>query len=782
MKLSLAWIFDHIDADWHKQSPEKIIELFNKRTAEVESFHTIAHDMSSFFMATPTDGGELFIAELNQTITLPARTKTATDVPGAWLVKKEGNNFRWATPIDFGGDKGSPLAAFSVSKNDLMGNWRTQWQAHDVIMEVDNKSITHRPDMWGHRGFAREIAAYMQLPLKPQATLLKNIPTVPFHRATSKPTATNPFTIDNQDVDGCKHFSGLYFPSVSVPACSIRVASRLLNMGANPINGLIDMTNYVMNDWTQPVHAYDADKLNGKKIIIRKANDQEALSLLGQTTLSMTTSDIIITDAHNPVGLGGIKGGLDSGVSNTTQKIFLEAATFEASTIRRTAQRHKIRTDASARFEKTLNPEMTIEVLQRFAKLLEEHGIEACHADEIVWVGSELKKSTITLSHNFIQQRMGISLQEDDVINLLTPLEFGIELSKDESGSTIYTVTVPPFRAAKDIKIKEDILEEIVRCYGFENIPLVTPTITRSPFLMHATTRVRTLKRFFATVASMIEQQNYSLCDEQFITSLGVKINEIVSLVNPISENHYRMITSLIPGLLKNISDNHIHHDALSFFEWGRVWKQNNETVETKSVAGVFFKKRAIVDFYDCKAIITHMFHALGFDTSKLTWEKATQSDAWFTHHQTAIIRYEQTVVGTAGMASSIIMDKLGIDAPSSAFIFELDGSFLLSAATSNIHYNPISKFQDTFVDISLMVPLTVTTHTLVQATQKIDSLVKRVDLIDFFEKEEWTDARAITIRLWLEHHEKTLQKTDIDTVWSKATEALSTLGAKVRT
>jgi len=801
MKLSLAWIFDHIDADWQKSNPEKIMELFNKTTAEVESFYTVAHDLTTFFMAKPDEAEEqkqakpdeapslmrerrrVIIPELQQTISLPLRPSSATEIAGCWLVKKEGSNFRWATLADFGVEKEGVLQSFAVTEQQLTGSWREQWQDTDVILEVDNKSITHRPDMWGHRGFAREIAAFMKLPLRPVSHFLKPIPTLPFHRATSKQTATCPIVIDNQDVDGCSRYAGLYFSAAQNSASDIRMASRLMNIGSRSINALVDLTNYVMNDWSQPMHTYDADKIQGSTVVIRKAHAEEPFRVLGDVDLTLTPDDMIIADAQQPMCLAGIKGGANSGVSSATTKIWLEAATFDAGVVRRTAQRHKLRTDSSARFEKTLNPEQTIEAIQRFAHLLDVIGIKATAAQEIVWVGAENKIQTIEVSHAFLESRMGISLTDTEIINLLTPLEFHVLKSKNQAGETVYLVTIPAFRASKDIKIKEDILEEIVRTYGFDRIPLIFPKITRLPFSMQATMRVRTIKRFFAQAASMIEQQNYSLFDEQFIASLGLKLLEVVHLINPISENHFRMITSLVPGLFKNIKENHVHHEALSFFEWGRVWKGQGDKVETKSLAGIIFKKREDVDFYAGKALITHMFHALGLDENKLVWAKPVGSqDQWYAQYQTAQILYDGKVIGTAGMADPVIMNKLSVDAPCTAFIFELDGSFLISAPARIPAYSQISKFQDTYVDISLFAPLNLATQSVIEKLRTVDELVKRVDLIDFFEKEEWQDVRAVTVRLWLEHPEKTLQKVEIDAVWQLATTAVAALGAKVRT
>ncbi len=785
MKLSLAWIFDHIDADWKTQDVDHIITQFNKTTAEIDASYRVAYDLSQFFMGIVTkfgpDGVTLNISELNTQATLPARSDASANA--CFLIKKEGDRFVWASLAEFGVEKDGLLPALDATEAECKGAWRKAFEYEDVILEVDNKSITHRPDMWGHRGFAREIAAYLNLPLRPAQDFVKPCRLVPFEH-TSKATQVTPFVIENKAPQACSRFTGLFINQIQNRPSNLFIASRLLKVGSRPINALVDLTNYVTQDWSQPVHAYDAEKIAEKHVVIRMAKEGEKLGLLDGNEIELTAHDMVIADAKKALCLAGVMGGENSAISATTKSIFFEAATFDAGHVRKMAQRHKTRTESSARFEKTLDPMQAHQTTERFLKLLETSGLQATYESEIIVVGKDVAPLTIEVTHEFLEQRSGVTLSSDEVINLLSRLEFHVLKSQTENKKTTYLVTVPSFRASKDIKIKEDILEEVVRSYGFERIPLELPRILRTPFDSTPFDRLQKAKYFLSHGVGMIEQQNYSLYDDQYLAQLGFAPETAVTLLNPISEHFSRMITSLVPGLLRNIINNHIHHDALSFFECARVWKKiKNEPVEQKSFAGIFFKKRATVDFYECKNHIEDLFKTLGFDPALLAWKKMDQQSLpWYRPFQTASITYNGTAVGMAGIADERFLSKLDIDAVCQAFIFELDGDFLLTQQAAAMHYKSISKYQDTYFDISLFVPPTLEVATLKNNIAKTSALITSVHLIDFFEKQaEATTSRSLTFRAWLEDTEKTLEKTDIDAVWKQVSAAVENLGAKVR-
>ncbi|MFA6527685.1 MAG: phenylalanine--tRNA ligase subunit beta [Candidatus Babeliales bacterium] len=787
MKLSLAWIFDHINAAWHEQDINHIVERFNAITAEIEHIETIKFDLSScalcLFSSAASNGWAVSVPEWNMTVTLPARPEVFSDKGQHYfMVKKVGDALVWATLADFGVDKGGLIPEIEADQTLAAGCWREVFEHSDVIIEVDNKSITHRPDMWGHRGFAREIAAFLNLGFKQEHEMLASLRVQEFATASTI-TQSTPIIIENQDEQACKCFSGLYFSSLVAKPCNLLILSRLLKIGARPINGLVDLTNYVMNDWGNPVHAYDAQRITDKKVVIRKALPGEKLDLLDGNGIELTVDDLVVADGKKPMCLAGIKGGVNDSLSSSTTAVFFEAATFDAATVRHAAIRHKIRTDASARFEKTLDPMQTVQTTQRFVQLLRQYDFAMTCADEIIVVGSLPQETIIEIDHDFIEQRMGVTLPPHQVIDMLSRLEFKVLKTSDAHKKALYMVSVPTFRASKDIKIKEDILEEIVRCYGFEHIPLSLPKVARTPFSLEPIMRLRKLKNYLSYAAGMTEQQGYAFLDEAFTKQLGVQLEATSQLVNPVSENMCQLIPSLIPNLLKNVSDNLAQAESLAFYEVGRVWIRAtaDDVSEQQRLAGIFFEKRKPVNFYECKHRVTELFSVLGFPAASLTWQKYAGKNVWYHPFQSAQLVIDGQIVGSMGMLDATLLRTLDVLDESSACLFDIDAEFLLTAKRATARYQQLSKFQETFFDLSLLVPLTVTAQTLQQTLASIDPLVRRVELIDFFEKKEWHDVRSLTLRCWVCHDEKTLEKHEIDALWQKAITTLEQHGTRIR-
>jgi phenylalanyl-tRNA synthetase beta chain len=792
MKLSLAWIFDHIDADWKQQDIDNLVALFNKRTAEIEDFYRVAFGLNRFFMgkikATSEQSVIIKIPELGKEIELPQRTKTIDMIPGSvtqpiFMVVREAEHvYRWAALVDFGVDKEGLVPALDVDTSLLQGEWRQHFEDTDVIIEVDNKSITHRPDMWGHRGFAREIAAFLHLPLKPEIHFLQTLPVRSFDH-TSSSTATTPLTIANHSPNACSRFEGLYIPSIENRSSSLVLASRLMKVGSRPINALVDAVNYCMLDWAHPMHAYDATSISRTSIIIRMAEDQEQLPLLDGETLSLTSQDLVVADPEKPLCLAGVMGGAQSGLTTTTSSAFIEAACFDAGTIRRTAQRSKKRTEASARFEKTMDPCQCSKALQRLVKICHEHGLLLHHAEEIIAVGSIPAPSIIEVEHDFLERRLGVSLTEEQVTQPLARLEFNVIKSHNQENKTVYVITIPSFRARKDIKIKEDILEEVVRCYGFENIAPQLPRLLRTPFDATATTRVTAIKNFLAYAAHMTEQQNYAMYDEQFLATLKLNLDAAVTIINPVSENYSHMVGSLVPGLLKNIVENHQHRDKLAFFEMGRIWQKNeSEVVECSQIAGIFFVKKSTINFYDCKFQLKALLKELGFATPSCAWGKVTTPlFPWYSIYQTAHIMYDDKIIGQAGKIDLSFLSRLDIGVPCDAFIFELNGDFLIKHPSPQPTYQTISKYQATYFDLSLLVPVAHDVARIEHDIAHVNPLISLVTLIDMFEKAGDTDTRALTFRIWLEHPDRTLEKADIDASWKEVVAMLNKHHIEVR-
>jgi|SaaInlLV_10m_DNA_2_1039722.scaffolds.fasta_scaffold00006_77 phenylalanyl-tRNA synthetase beta chain len=808
MKISVAWVFDHIDADWKKQDINYLVKRFNQVTAEIEKFDIIHFDLKPFAVARVKSQNEqlavIEIPEWKESIELHSRInkedKEQEDVIGKFcMVKKDNGKIRWATCKDFGLDKDGFIPILEINENDAKGDWKKQFETDDIILEVDNKSLTHRPDMWGHRGFAREVAAFLDLPFKEKSEFLTDVKEVQFENK-SKATEANPFIIENKALEACPRFSGLYLKSAENKAANPFIISRLLKVDCRPINALVDLTNYVLFDWSQPVHIYDAENIEKKHVIIRMAKKNEKLKLLDESDLTLTEKDLVIADAKKPLCLAGVMGGLYDSISSKTKSIFFEVAHFNAAPVRRTALRYRIRTESSTRFEKTLDPNQIADAVRRFLNLAKQTNVGVVVSGDIAIVGKPFQEKTIKVTHSFFKRQSGIDFKETDVVGPLQKIGFKIEVKpfketlrdnfsqeleipQGEQGKkdTVYSITIPSYRGAKDVQIKEDVLEEVVRFYGLEKIPLELPLLKKNPSDLTHIFRKRKIKESLAFSAGMNEQQNYVFYDERFLSESNLNFEDCIELKNPVSENNMRLVSSLMPNLFKNIKDNCFYDDTLRFFELGRHWRlDGNESIEKKSIAGIFFERRKPVDFYDCKEHIAKIFSLCG--VKKCTWKKCEEIEfPWMMKYQTAKICVDDVCVGIAGKIDKTFLNKLDALPESDGFFFELDGDYLLHHQPEIPCYAPPSKYQETTFDLSFMSSLTLQTDVIEKTLSDVDSLITKVELVDFFEKEEWTDQRSLSFRLWMSNPEKTMEKEEIDMVMQKAVNSVEKLGAKLR-
>ena len=806
MKISIAWVFDHIDTssmhgDWQSIDIADLINRFNQTTAEIEHVQKISVNLDALRLAhiQTIDNTTCSVRDETGAIhTLPLRNCLEV---GQWYLIKHTHPTTWASMQDVGGNRDSLMPALMIQESDTH-SWKKQFEQHDYIVDVDNKSITHRPDMWGHRGFAREIAALLHLPLKPFDDFLapakiesydysspahdKNKPW-PVRRSFSE---GGTFAIETEK--GCSRFAAQPIAAIAYQPSLLWMAHRLARVDARAIDAIVDTTNYVMFDIGQPMHAFDADTLADNRLIVRQAQKGEQLHLLDGQKIELKSDDMIVSDGEKPVALAGIMGGLHTGVSIATKSIVLEAACFDAVTIRHNAERHKIRTEASARFEKSLDPNQNVYAIRRFIALLRGIALPQDITSTIISLGALPSPKSIEVAHTFIEERLGVSLKPAFILDTLHRLAFEVQEIKGT-----YHITIPTFRATKDIAIKEDIVEEIGRYFGYANIPSQLPMVPSKPADLTSTMRLRTIKQFLAYGCLMRELYNYALYDESFLRTINWQPGKTLTVMDPVSENWQRLVTSLLPNLFKAIAHNAAEHDQLRFFEFGRIWDLSKTDSEEKKLAGIIFDKKNTVDFYNAKTSLEQLFTLLRLPISWIKVDapnkpsfaqavaksygghgKAMADKPWFTPYQTAVLMHNDKAVGIAGKINPAFLSGI---TEGDAFIFELDGDFLLHGAPDAQRYYPVSKYPDVPRDVSVFMPLTAQVDTVLESLQHIDERVVSVDLIDFFEKAEWPDKKALAFHIILRDHHKTMTKDEVDIIWNKIIHVLEKQGATIR-
>ncbi len=776
MKISVAWVFDHIDANWRTLSISELVDQFNRTTAEIEGFYAVDLDVKNITLAQAKevgkDGVTLFSSEWNKEIEL--ENHGLVQKGRFFLVKKTTDGFAWLNLRDLHCDKEGFAPAVDVDQDMRAGGWKKQFKSDDYILEVDNKSITHRPDMWSHRGFAREIAAMLDLPFVPleQFVVQKDIKKYNNHVPS---TDDCPIEIKLKDQEVGKRFAGFYFETIENGPSSLALAYRLAVTNNRPIDFIVDATNYVMLDIGQPMHAFDAQGL--KTIEGRLAKKGEKLLLLDDQELKLTLDDYVITDGKKPISLAGVMGGKESGVTPETKSLFLESANFDATAVRLTSARFKVRSEASARFEKSLDPNQNISAITRFLKLLDDQEIQYIAAKTISSLGKNAQELVITLSHDFICARLGIDVDSEFIIKTLQKLQFVVE-QKEEEQNVVYVVTVPTFRCSKDVTMPEDLIEEIGRFFGYDKIPHVLPKKRLEPSDLTSIMRVRDMKCLLARALRMREVYNYAFYDEFFLKEIGFEPQLPVNVVNPVSQNWCRLVTSLIPHLLKNIKQNSADYEQLRFFEWGRIWKkEKGKIVEQKSLAGILFARKSDIDFYDAKALLGNLFESLDMD---VRWKKFSKNErfVWFSENQSAELFYEDTLVGGVGKVDSSFFTPIS---DGQAFVFELNGDLLLDKKDYVKKYVPVSRYPGVHRDISMLVPLSVTVDDVVDSIASVDARVRDVKLVDFFQKEEWENSKSLTIGFVIQDQEKTLTGQEADLIFDRIVQKMKKAGATIR-
>ena len=425
----------------------------------------------------------------------------------------------------------------------------------DTVIEVDNKSLTHRPDLWGHYGMAREVAAIRHQSLRDPVKL------------DLLPKGGAAIGVEIEDLSLCPRYSALVFENVTVGPSPPWLQYRLEAIGLNTINNVVDVTNYAMAELAQPMHAFDADKLHGETIFVRSARAGEQIVALNEESYQLSSSNLVIADAEGPIAIAGVIGGLHSAIDAGTKRIVLESACFQAVSVRKTSVALKLRTDASMRFEKSQDPANTVRGLARARELLEQVSPGIRVVGGVADRKAELKNPPpIELTLDWLSRKLGRPVNATEVRAILEALDFGVT----EKAPGHFSVTVPSWRATKDVSIKDDLLEEVGRMIGYDSItpqaPLIESVVPPENPMRGYQRRVRSM----AAAQGFTEVYNYSFISEEMARAFHFDPAAHVRVANPIASDQTLMRMSLLPGIWKNILDNSRHLTSFRLFEIGR--------------------------------------------------------------------------------------------------------------------------------------------------------------------------------------------------------------------
>ena len=429
----------------------------------------------------------------------------------------------------------------------------------DVLLEIDNKSMTNRPDLWGHYGIARELAALYDLPL---------VEFKPY-----EPETGNEFKVEIQSPERCARFIGVEMSGVGIQESPYQMRNRIWKAGMRPINALVDITNYVMLATGNPTHAYDADNITDH-IVVRQANEGEKLILLNDEELNLCPDDLVITDSEGPVGLAGVMGGAKDSILPDTKRVILEVANFEATGIRRTTQRYDFRTEASSRYEKAVDPERCVQAVSLAMKYFHEFYPElkvTGYCDQYV---KKLKRAEIDVSLTWLAKRLGKNLTNEEIRNKLELLGFDVAIDGDNMH-----VTAPTWRSTGDISIKDDVMEEVARMYGYDNFEATSFTTTfEGAINQRDQDLIRNIKEYLAIRCGMQEVYTYPWMNDVFVNAVLQDTTGVLRLSMPPAPDLSCIRSSLLPNLCEAVVKNERYFNDFSIFEEAQVFFDRNYT------------------------------------------------------------------------------------------------------------------------------------------------------------------------------------------------------------
>ncbi len=449
----------------------------------------------------------------------------------------------------------------------------------DTVFEIDNKSLTNRPDLWGHYGIAREIAALT-------GRKLKNIKVESLEEYNN----LKKVNVEVEDKEKCYRYTAIEVENIISKKLDINKRIRLYYCGMRSINLLVDLTNYIMLELGQPMHAFDKKLVNNIKV--RSIENDIEFKTLDDISRKIDKGTLMICNNDEPIAIAGIMGGANSEITDNTNSLVLESANFDSVCIRKSAVDLKLRTDASAHYEKSLDPEITDIAIKRYIKLLKENdkGIKVTSRLTDIYV-KKYPTIKIEITRQYINSRIGIELSLNKIKEILSSLEFEIK----ENGETLI-VKVPSFRATKDISIKADLVEEIARIYGYDNIE---PQTKNQPLRIVETDDEKktenTIKDLLAIKYGLSEIHTYIWYDRKKNKELNLEVNENnIKLANSLNANFNVLRESMIPSLLYTLSENIKYYPNVNIFECGRTFEYPNkgeECIENKNLGIVLCSK-----------------------------------------------------------------------------------------------------------------------------------------------------------------------------------------------
>ena len=618
----------------------------------------------------------------------------------------------------------------------------------DSIVEVDNKSLTHRPDLWGHHGMAREVAAILG------KRLLDPVKA----RDIAGPPAIG---VQIEDYSLCPRYSALVFDNVTVRPSPAWMAQRLESVGLNAINNIVDVTNLVMAELAQPMHAFDAAKLKGG-IVVRPAGLGERIDALNGEGYDLDPSNLVIADASGAVAIAGVIGGALSAISEGTTRMVLESANFNASSVRKTSSRLKLRTDASMRFEKAQDPVNTIRGLERALELLEQVSSGIRLVDGVADAYRPLPPPPpIVLPLDWLDRKLGRAIPASEVRSILESLNFQVT----ETDPRIFSVCVPSWRATKDISMKDDLVEEIGRMVGYDTIVPVAPLAPARVPHTNPTRDFHDRVREMAAAQGFTEVKNYSFVSEEMARAFSLDPAAHVEVANPIAADQNLLRRSLLPGIWKNIRDNSRNFDSFCLFEIGREIAPEGETPHF--AAAIYSKDDGAAGLFELKRLAECLLPGVRV-------RPPVSAKSYEHPRRAAEVLHGETVIGRLFEFHPRLMES------GRAAALDLDLALMERLQPPMPSYEPLRRFPSSAFDLSVVAP----PRALIGDVEAELSRHAGADLLSIAFLRDFTlddGRRSLSYRLTVGASDRTLTSEEVNAIRARVIEGMRQAGFELR-
>jgi len=637
-------------------------------------------------------------------------------------------------------------------------------QGKDFLLDIDIRP-NRGPDCFSYMGIAREIGA-----------ILKLTPLLPKSKRAIKETSKikELISISCQAKAGCLRYTGGIIKGVKVGSSPKWLKARLKSNNINPINNIVDATNYVMLETGQPLHAFDYDKIAGdktKKIIVRRAKKGEKITTLDDREIKLDKDILIIADKKEPLAIAGIKGGKKAEITNKTTNILLEAANFDRILIRRASKKIGLKTDASRRFEYGIDPNLTQLGINRSLVLIQELAGGMIIPGRVDFYPKKPVPKRIKLELDYVEKLLGIKIPVKEIKDILRRLGFTFVPQVSALSKKQILIDVPSFRL--DISYPEDIIEEIGRLYGYRKIPSKFPLVALIPPERNLEIFWENMIKDILKEAGFWEVYNYAFLSQEELDIFNLK--NAVEVKNPVSIEYQFLAPSLVPNLIKDVAKNQEYFNDIRIFELSNVFQKTKKTKK-----GVIERKRLSVlistedlkpaeGFYQMKGVVDLLLNKLGISD---IWYEEHRSTSWEGRY-CAVIKIGGEEIGFLGNINREVLDRLGVK--NEAVIFDIDFDKLQKLASEENEYQPLSKYPAAVRDLAVLVPSDVK---VIDVLNKINAaggkLVRDVDLFDIYEGEELPEEKKnLAFHIIYQAPDRVLSSEEIDQLQEKIIEAL---------